>query len=777
MERAAELLLAASGAWVILRLAQLWRGPLRWREKGLLLLVPVLFFGGGLAGGGSQADLDYVYQFPPYRPAGGPAPVVRNRLLTDIPLQVLPFRHLVREHFRGGTWPHWAHELGTGQPLAGNATSAPLAPAQVASLLLPPERGLPIAAGWHQLIAALGAFLLARALGVSRAGALVAAYAFSASLFQTVWAEYPLAMTTAWLPLAILAARDAVRGERGGALASSLVLASCALEGHPVEFAQIVLATAGAALLALPRSGWRPAIRGLARFAGSVALAGLVAMPALGPVFESFGESERRLYMAAGVSSAPAPLDFRQFVYVLDPFHAGSPRDGNWTGADNFSERATLFAGLFPLAAMLVGWSRAGRLRRLTLLAAAMLAIQLLLPLWFFLVGGLPLLPHVVSLRIRVLWVLATALLAGCVTEAATEPAVRKRIGVALLLVGLATAARGVAVEAPAPQRLWRIGAGGAAAATGALALAATAPVALALALPALTLLDAALAGVRFNPLDPQHAGLETPPALRELQRRLAAEGGRARSTAIGAVLPGYLPALHGLLDPRGWDPLRPAEALQLLRARLHRPALRGQLQQRATLDRGLHRFLGIRYVLALGDRDPGPPWERTLTVGELTLWRNPEARPLVFLPENLTYLPRDEISARLAKGAWPESVLVEGTEVGERAQQGEVLAWELTANGFSGEARLAQPGIVATSLTWMPGWSVRTDRGALRTRKVNGGFLGFELPAGSHRFVAQYRPRGWLLFVALGGVGLLLLGGSIVAAVRRRASPAPYCR
>jgi acetyl/propionyl-CoA carboxylase alpha subunit len=109
--------------------------------------------------------------------------------------------------------------------------------------------------------------------------------------------------------------------------------------------------------------------------------------------------------------------------------------------------------------------------------------------------------------------------------------------------------------------------------------------------------------------------------------------------------------------------------------------------------------------------------------------------------------------------------------------QLGEVLAWELTANGFSGEARLAQPGIVATSLTWMPGWGVRTDRGALRTCKVNGGFLGFELPAGSHRFVAQYRPRGWLLFVALGGVGLLLLGGSIVAAARRRARPAPYCR
>lgn len=775
MERVAELLLAAAGAWLILRGAQAWRGALTRTEIGSLLLVPALFFGAGWVSGGSQSNLDYVYQFPPYRDAGGPAPPARNRILTDIPLQILPFRQLVQEHFRAGTWPHWAHELGTGQPLSGNATSAPMAPFQLPTLVLPPERGQPIAAGWHQLIAALGAFLLARALGVGSAGSLVAGYAFSASLFQTVWACYPLAMTTAWLPLAVLAARCVVRRERGGLVASCLVLGACALEGHPVEFAQVVLGAGGAALIAVPRNGLVPAARSLARFAGCVGIAGLLAMPALGPVVESFGQSERRLYVATGERVAPDPLDFGQFVYLFDPFVSGSPRDDNWTGADNFSERATLFAGLFPLAAMLIGWSRAGRVRHLTLLAAAMLAIQLLLPIWFYLVGGLPLLPHLVSLRIRVLWVLAAALLAGCVTDAATVPSVRRRIGAALLLLGIATAVRGVAVEGPGPQRLWRLGAGGAAAATGVLAIAATGPAGLALALPALTLLDAGLAGVRYNPVDPQHVALETPPVVRELRQLLADEGEPARSIAIGAVLPGYLPAFHGLMDPRGWDPLRPADALQVLRSRLHRPALRGQLQQRATLDLALHRFLGIRFVLARHERDPGPPWERRRSVGELTVWRLPEVRPLVFLPERVTYLSRPQIAARLATGTWPEEVLVEGPDAEGGAQEGEVRAVKLVANGFAGEARLVRSGIVATSLTWMPGWSVQAGGQELRTRRVNGGFLGFELPAGEHRFAARYRPPGWPVFLAMSGLGGLLLAGLVLAGSRRRSRPATY--
>jgi hypothetical protein len=49
---------------------------------------------------------------------GGTAPAA---LLSDVPLQTLPLRALVRERLLRLEAPLWTHELGTGQPLAGNA--------------------------------------------------------------------------------------------------------------------------------------------------------------------------------------------------------------------------------------------------------------------------------------------------------------------------------------------------------------------------------------------------------------------------------------------------------------------------------------------------------------------------------------------------------------------------------------------------------------------------------------------------------------------------------
>ncbi len=776
MERVVELLLAAAGAWVILRGARAWRGMPNVRESWLLLLVPVIFFGAGIAGGGSQADLDFTYHFAPYRTPGVPAPRARNPLQSDIALQILPFRHLVRRQFGEGYWPHWSHELGTGQPLAGNAQSAPMALAQLPTLLLAPERGQPIAAAWHQLIAALGAFLLARSLGIGRAGALVAAYAFSASLFQTVWASYPLAMTTAWLPLAVLGARAVVRSEAGGALASCIVLFCSATEGHPVEFAQVVIGATGAALLAVPRTGWLSAARAICRFAGCVAIAVLMALPALGPVLEAFGESERRVYVDSGQPAAVAPLDFAQLAFILDPFTDGSPRDANWKGPVNFSERATLFVGLLPLAAVLVGWSGSkGRSRRLAGIAAAMLALLLLLPVWQFLMAGVRFLPHLVSPRMRFLWVLAAALLAGSLTSEIASVPLRRRLGAALVLLGIATAIQGVVQEAPLPQRAWRLGAGGGAVAAGVLAWTAGGLGGLALALPTLTLLDASLAGARYNAVDPEHRTLETPAVVRALQAAVAEEHEPVRSVAIGPVLPGYLPSIYGLLDPRGWDPMRPADALQLLRPRLDRPALRGAFQQRQELDLGLHRFLGIRYVLAREERSPGPPWVRGLTVGEVTLWRNPQAWPLVFVPRAVAYRTRDRIRAQLSAGEWPETVLVEDPAEADREQDGRVLAYTLGPDGFRGEVDLARAGLVGTSFTWMPGWSVEADQSEVSTHRIDGGFLGFDLPAGSHHFEARYRPRGWPAFLGLSGAGWLVFAGIVVSRVRRRSLPPAY--
>jgi hypothetical protein len=79
-------------------------------------------------------------------------------------------------------------------------------------------------------------------------------------------------------------------------------------------------------------------------------------------------------------------------------------------------------------------------------------------------------------------------------------------------------------------------------------------------------------------------------------------------------------------------------------------------------------------------------------------------------------------------------------------------------------------PGVLVVAEGWDPGWSASLDGAPVRVFRVNHAQLGMVLPAGTHRVTLVYRPRGFLVGVALFGVGVvfLALGGRVLA------SPAP---
>jgi hypothetical protein len=93
-----------------------------------------------------QVPTDFAYRLLPWREMA-PQPVAPgNELLSDVLVQTIPFRALVRDRLLRLEPPLWASETGTGQPLPGNAQSAPFSPLGLMALPLPAVRALPVMA-------------------------------------------------------------------------------------------------------------------------------------------------------------------------------------------------------------------------------------------------------------------------------------------------------------------------------------------------------------------------------------------------------------------------------------------------------------------------------------------------------------------------------------------------------------------------------------------------------------------------------------------------------
>ena len=130
--------------------------------------------------------------------------------------QFIPWYALLGERLRAGELPGWNPYTAAGAPFAADPLSGwtylpamvlftvlPLAPAATAYLLL------------HPILAAVGAYLLARALDLPRSGALVAAVAYGQTGFLAYHNTccFAFASVAAWLPYVLLGAELAIRAD------------------------------------------------------------------------------------------------------------------------------------------------------------------------------------------------------------------------------------------------------------------------------------------------------------------------------------------------------------------------------------------------------------------------------------------------------------------------------------------------------------------------------------------------------------------------------------
>jgi hypothetical protein len=775
-----ELMYVVLGGGVIVALLRWWRSDLSWLLGASYLAATVLFFAPAFRAGGFQVATDLAYQWRPWREAVPERVIPRNPLLADPLLQMLPFRRLVRDRLLHGEAPLWADELGTGQPLLGDAHT--LSPLHLFALAAPPLQALTVTAVWQVLLALLLTHLLLRHLGASPAGAVLSAVAFAFSTFSVAWLYYPLATTACWLPGTLLGLLLLRQGARGGGAAFVVCAWGMALSGHPETLAHAglaVLAVAGCLFLTSAAGRWQF----LGRFTAAAALAGCLSAPVLLPVVESILGGERLALLEQNPAAVTQPsFELRGARLLVDPLSFGSPRDGNWSGPANFNETATAYGGLLVLALAAAGAGCVrGRVLAIVLGGLVALLIALNVPPFPLLLAPFLIFRHAANARLRFLWVLALAVAAGLSLDRLVLARGSRRITALCIAISSGLLMLFAPPWSAAWQRAWLLATLAGAALTLAALFAPGARRYLPAGVCGLVFLDLALLGIRYNPAPDPALDLAPPAALRFMMGGAKAEGPPVRVAAEGWDLLPNLAALYGLGDPRGNDPTRPARAARFVGERLAGAYVPGaQVRLPAKwLDQGTLDYLGVRFLLTRHSRQLPPPWQLTFDGEGGRVWENPDALPLFFFPRRREALSDADGALRRALEVPDFRALgiVEAEVPASSAQQGSVTS----VTGGSGRYELAvssrSGGLVVSSASYTPGWVASTRHGPLQVRRANGAFLGFDAPPGVYDVVLRYDPLGWKLGLALaaaGGLAALAWGGAARDRRRARTSPPP---
>ncbi len=350
----------------------------------------------------------------------------------DTVKQYAPFLEYAAASLRGGTLPLWNPYLGTGFPFFAEGQTGVLHPINLPFLMAGAVDALLV---WgpvlRALLAALAAYLLARALGVSPASSAVSGLAYGLGSFVVAQQHHVNHGNTApALPLCLAGFEMAMRAQTcrrrvGWLLATALAFTTALLATHPqltlIVAVGLLLYVGGSLALSrwTPRmDGWRGRIRtGAWALGGGVGIAvvagGLGAIQMV-PLVELIGESGRADAIDATEATkfAIPPLGLVQLIF---PGVFGGPEEYWFSG--NAWETA-IYLGLVPLVLALLALRRPCRttvLFAVLALAATLYAqgSQSPIPIWDA-VSGLPGFDRARAPgRFSMLSVLALAIMAG----------------------------------------------------------------------------------------------------------------------------------------------------------------------------------------------------------------------------------------------------------------------------------------------------------------------------------------------------------------------------
>jgi hypothetical protein len=676
---------------------------------------------------------------------------VSNLNLHDLPMQVIPWTHQVRQAWRRFEAPLWNAAAGCGYPLLANGQSTPLSPFRLLTLPLSLNHAQTAEAALRLLLALVLTFLFCRTR-YSVFASIVAAIAYAFSTWMTTWLQFPIASASAFLPGVLLAVEKLLDGvTRRRFLIATLMFAATVLSGHPetVFHVGLIAAPFGLWVALVERRVFRP----LLSIAAASGVAALIASPFLVPFAEAVLRSQRFAEVRAVRDITPPFSDFFSAVLLLQPrFFGHLPIERPW--GPTTLESICGFAGVLAIAstvaaAIFIVLRRRFRDRETLYVLGALLSLAIILgwpyvtPFFHAIAGLAP----PMRMRLGICWF--TAILIAPVIDWT-----RRHTRIPLLLGALTVA---VAMfwflrVVPFPSPAHRI--------TAILSLLPSMAVLFALTIPVvrfqtaalLTIVELWLALGYWHPVLPSRELYPRTPLVAALQSLQARESAPFRIVGTGGQVYPNVGAMFGLEDVRVHDPMADHRYVALLADVVSWNPNDYYAKWNDTAS-PLLDFLNVKYVVA----------DRELTDARFAgpLYEGRDGR----IYENRTVLPRFyAVRNVLLGGSMREHADFRYTALVDRLPRRFQAA--LTAPWTTADAavvierravdryklRIFAPRttLVVSSIPNWPGWRVPFPK-----VEVNGPFLGFIVPEGTHVVEVVYRP---LSFYVPAAISLLTL-------------------
>ncbi|HEX6099894.1 MAG TPA: YfhO family protein [Thermoanaerobaculia bacterium] len=286
-------LLYAATALLVLWLVHRFVTPLSRAAALVLFVLPLAITGYAVVTGGVYGPVDYPYQTEPLsalKPLYG-IDRPHNAAATDVYGTMFPFRRTLQMSLERGEWPLWnAYMLG-GNVFAATAQAAQYSPFTLIACVLPAAVSFTYTCSIWLLIAAIGAFLLAREVGCSEIAALIAGAGWMLAGSTVLYIHTAMGGTLVYEPMLLMAAgRAARRPGIASAVFLAIVFTLMIFAGHPETLFLTVLAGAAYGIFELVRARVRPWRAIGAAVAGGV-LALLLSAIHLLPFYEAVQQS------------------------------------------------------------------------------------------------------------------------------------------------------------------------------------------------------------------------------------------------------------------------------------------------------------------------------------------------------------------------------------------------------------------------------------------------------------------------------------------------------
>lgn len=277
----------------------------------------------------------------------------------DVSVMFEPMRAYYVRALRAGHVPIWCPDFGLGVPIMAESESAIFHPLNLLVFSLAPFReGALVLWVVRAFLASVGAYALARSLGASPAGALLAGLVFMLNGF-VVAHQWVLPTHWSWVeaPFLILAAERLVTGRRAGTvLWGSLVFGLAFLMGHyQLQWISMVLyAIYGAVRIVQVGGGWRPSIGRVIRLGMPIIIGAALAAAQLVPSAELKPLSPRAGEGVHHIVGGTPPLHLVMYLFPY-LFEVGDPI---WEPFRTSYVETLAYVGVLPLFLVPLAWRR-----------------------------------------------------------------------------------------------------------------------------------------------------------------------------------------------------------------------------------------------------------------------------------------------------------------------------------------------------------------------------------------------------------------------------------